>query len=153
MCFNHLFSICMLMCIKSVKMYFSRCLLKYFWIQAASFICTGTVSTLTKVSYSSFKTLIDCSIFAEPEEEEYVVEKVVDKRVGKNGKIEYLLKWKGYNNKDNTWESRENIYCTNLISAFENECKKLIQGAPYWSAIFILLWPSAISMSAKLRTN
>ena len=38
----------------------------------------------------------------ESEEEEFMAEKIVKKRLGKNGKPEYFVKWKGYPDEENT---------------------------------------------------
>jgi len=50
------------------------------------------------------QTLLGEAQGAEDEEAEYEVEKVKDKRV-KKGKVEYLIKWKGFDNpNEDTWE-------------------------------------------------
>lgn len=57
------------------------------------------------------------------EEEEYIVEKVVDKRI-KGGKVQYLLKWEGYGSDSNTWENENGLSCPELIKAFEDSLKE-----------------------------
>jgi hypothetical protein len=56
------------------------------------------------------------------EEEEYSVDKIQDKRIA-NGKVEYLLSWRGYGPEENTWEPKENLDCPDVIKAFKDSLK------------------------------
>jgi len=54
------------------------------------------------------------------EDQIYIVEKVISKRKAKGGKTEYLIKWQGYKESDNTWEPADNV-SDDLIAEFELE--------------------------------
>ncbi|KAJ0164429.1 Chromobox -like protein 3 [Colletotrichum tanaceti] len=55
-------------------------------------------------------------------DEEYVVEKIVDSRIDPATKEQmYMVKWKGYAAKDNTWEPKKNLRkCGAMIKTFNN---------------------------------
>ncbi|XP_068120183.1 E3 SUMO-protein ligase CBX4 [Hyperolius riggenbachi] len=49
----------------------------------------------------------------------FAVESIEKKRVRK-GRVEYLVKWRGWSSKYNTWEPEENILDPRLLVAFQN---------------------------------
>jgi hypothetical protein len=58
-------------------------------------------------------------------ENEYMVEKVLNKRVSADGAVEYLIKWDGYETEESTWEPKENLTnIRHLIKDYENGLKK-----------------------------
>lgn len=47
------------------------------------------------------------------------VERIVDKRKNKKGKTEYLVRWKGYDSEDDTWEPEQHLVnCEEYIHEF-----------------------------------
>lgn len=55
---------------------------------------------------------------SEEDEEDYEVEKIIDVNTKKNGKREFLIRWKNYSSKHDTWEPEDNLSCDELIAKF-----------------------------------
>uniref|UniRef100_A0A914VRB2 Chromo domain-containing protein n=1 Tax=Plectus sambesii TaxID=2011161 RepID=A0A914VRB2_9BILA len=69
------------------------------------------------------KKEVDNDIGAVVEETNYEVERIVKRRY-RRGKMEYKVKWKGYDVSDATWEPAENlIECKEAIAEFESKLK------------------------------
>jgi len=50
----------------------------------------------------------------------YEIEQILDMRLNPKGKTEYLVKWKGWETEDNTWEPTKHLRnCKDMIEAFE----------------------------------
>ena len=54
--------------------------------------------------------------------EEYELEEILDQRKH-YGKIQYLIKWKGYPLSESSWEPEENLNCPELLKEFKNSHK------------------------------
>lgn len=50
---------------------------------------------------------------------EYEVERILDHRLTTNGKTEYLVRWKGYDDSENTWEPSQHLtHCRELVRRY-----------------------------------
>uniref|UniRef100_A0A1B6MN70 Chromo domain-containing protein n=1 Tax=Graphocephala atropunctata TaxID=36148 RepID=A0A1B6MN70_9HEMI len=54
------------------------------------------------------------------EEESYEVDKLVKSRQTK-GKMQYLVRWKGYSSRDDTWEDEKDLNCPELLEKFKTD--------------------------------
>lgn len=55
------------------------------------------------------------------DDEIYEVEEIVDRKL-ENNLVYYLVKWKNYASKDNTWVAKEDIFnCQEMIDAYEQK--------------------------------
>jgi len=71
------------------------------------------------------KAPIEKNVDDELSEDEFVIEKILEKRTLRKGKEEYLIKWKGFDKpKDNTWEPKCNIEKEALIDFGKSLFKK-----------------------------
>eukprot|EP00029_Vermamoeba_vermiformis_P006128 TRINITY_DN2319_c0_g1_i3.p1 TRINITY_DN2319_c0_g1~~TRINITY_DN2319_c0_g1_i3.p1 ORF type:complete len:1107 (+),score=230.55 TRINITY_DN2319_c0_g1_i3:172-3492(+) len=54
------------------------------------------------------------------QDSEWEVEKILGKRFGDNGRVQYLVKWKDYPSEQNSWEGKENLLgCRDMIKDYE----------------------------------
>ncbi len=54
-------------------------------------------------------------------EEEYEVERIVaHQHFGRSKRLQYLLKWKGYPESDNTWEPADQVHAPELIKHYQS---------------------------------
>ncbi|XP_063703038.1 polycomb group protein Pc-like [Culicoides brevitarsis] len=59
----------------------------------------------------------------DPEDRVFAAERIIKKRM-KGRKTEFLVKWKGWSQRHNTWEPEENILDQRLIDSFERQQRK-----------------------------
>ena len=62
---------------------------------------------------------------SDDEEDDFEVEKILEKRLTKKGKIEYLVKWKNFEDpKETSWEPAANLKAVqDIIEEYEKELK------------------------------
>src|SRR6266403_575749 len=72
-------------------------------------------------------------------EEEYEVERIVAHRqFGRSKRLQYLIKWKGYPESDNTWEPADQVHAPELIKHYQSAGIHQSSAAYHQSAIKVI---------------
>ncbi|XP_063535229.1 heterochromatin protein 1-like [Cydia strobilella] len=92
------------------------------------------------------------------ENAEYEVDRILEVHHGKNGKREFLIHWKGWSNKFDSWEPENNLNCTDLINKFMEKVEaakstdsRSLRVAPGTTNRFTLQAPSSGRRLSKRR--
>lgn len=64
------------------------------------------------------------------ENADWEVEKIIDVRFHRDKSREFLIRWKGYSSKSDTWEPEEHLNCDDLIKKFMEKLQKVSVGEP-----------------------
>jgi Chromo (CHRromatin Organisation MOdifier) domain len=84
-------------------------------------------------------------------EAEYEVEAIRSHRYfGKNKRLQYLLKWKGYPEADNTWESEDQLNVPDLLKQYNR--RHNLNGIKAWVALATTHSPSTSSLWSSIPT-
>lgn len=62
----------------------------------------------------------------EEEEGHYEVGRILEVKFLKNGKREFMIRWKGHGPDDDTWEPEENLDCEDLIEKFMDKHERIM---------------------------
>ena len=54
----------------------------------------------------------------------FEIDCILNSRIGKGNRTEYLLKWIGYPDSESTWECNHDLICPKLIEAYERKHSK-----------------------------
>ncbi len=85
-------------------------------------------------------------------EEEYEVEKVINHRhAGRARTLQYLVKWIGYPEADNTWEPADQVHAPQLIKAY-SELRKRCNVWQFWIICSVVLYSVKIPLSITEKT-
>ncbi len=86
--------------------------------------------------------------------EQYKVETIRSHRChGKKRQLQYLVKWKGYPESDNTWEPIDHIQAPRLVKEYEQRQKKRISTAQVQSLQQSPSWVTADDPSSTLNAK